>query len=160
MPESKDDRYSQVEREVIDILDEFEKKPRPRRRNPGKILDFQKPRKSFLDRVKARLPTRRPALSSNLVTPLRLLILSIVAAIGAVFIDRYSETLSLVLILVAVCSFFALLFVRGTGGPGGSGKLNTPETKRWRGKDITLKPNRRRQKPSGWRRFLPGNHRS
>lgn len=159
MPDSKDDRYSRMEREVIDILDEFEEKPRPRRRKPGKILDFQKPRKSFLDRIKSQLPTRRPAVSSNLVTPLRLLILSVAAAIGAVFVDQYSETLSLILIIVAVCSFFALLFVRGNGGSGGAGNLKTPQTKRWRGKDITLKPNSRRQESSGWRRFLPGNRR-
>lgn len=148
--DSNDKKYSRVEQEILDILEEFEERPSERR--SGNVVEFRRPKRSLGDRARDLLG-KRPSLSFTL-TPFRLLLICLASAIGAVLVRQYSETLSLILVLSAIVSFLALFFVRGprSSGPGGK----APETKRWRGKDITLTPRPGPKRSRDWKRFLPG----
>lgn len=153
MSDRKKDRYSKVEQEILDILEDVEEPPPSQR--PSNVVKFQKRRRNPLAGARKHLPDLRGSFST--LTPVKLLAATIIFAIAAVFAQNISGTLSILLVVGAVVSFLALFFVRSSPGgsiskPGGPG---SPHVKRWRGRDIVLEP-RQESRSRNWKRFLPG----
>lgn len=128
MPES-DGKYSKVEREILEILDDMEDKAPSRR--PPNVVDFKRPRR--------RVPRiRMPDLSElrYALTPAKLMLTMLVAILGAVFLQSV-PFLSPILVVVAIAAFAGVFFAKSRPTtPRSIGK--NPSTKRWRGRDIDL----------------------
>jgi hypothetical protein len=129
-----DKRYSRVEQEVIDLLEEIEERGQEPAR-PSNIVDFRVPRTST--------PKRRilGSFSRELrrVTAGRLLLLTGILAVLAWYVSRYSATLTTILALACIGCFFGLFFLRPSGGPPSVGSSGST-VKRWRGRDIEIEP--------------------
>jgi hypothetical protein len=128
-----DGKYSKVEREILEILDDMESR-QPERR-PSNIVDFRRPSRRRLQRL------RVPDLSQlrYAVTPAKLLLLMLVAVLGAVFLQSV-PFVSPVLVIIAIAAFVAVFFVRSR--PPAGPYSSSPKTKRWRGRDIDLSKRR------------------
>lgn len=145
-----DKRYSRVEREILEILDEMESKdeaPRPRN-----VVEFRRPPRSRIPSIpKPALPRPRSLLN---ITPARLLLATVALAIGAVLVQGFSGTLATILVLLAIASFLAMFFVRSS--PGRSSVSSGPRTKRWRGRDIDLGSGGGGRPERNWRNLWRG----
>jgi hypothetical protein len=138
MPDNK--KYSRVEEEVMEILDRLEdERPAPGRRPSHLRLVSSRPAK----------PRRRftiPKLPSLRLSALPLwwtLAASFGLAMIALFVRDTSQTLGMVLVILAVLLFLSPFVFRrgGSSIPGGSGpSIGGSVTKEWRGRDITLGP--------------------
>lgn len=129
MPEEKD-RYSRVEREVLEILDDIETHQEPKR--PANVVEFRKP-------VKSRIPRlAMPDLSEwrYRVSPGKLLLLILAAIVGAVMLQGVPFA-SPILVIVAIAAFAGVFFARSRPSLGGPAS-RPPGVKRWRGRDIDL----------------------
>jgi hypothetical protein len=122
--------YTKVEREILELLDEIEEqqdKPAP-----SNIVKFRRPAKRRVPRFSLpNFSEIRYALS-----PGKLLIVILVAILGAVFLQDVPFA-SPLLILIAAVAFVAVFFARSrpsTGAPSSKGS----GIKRWRGRDIDL----------------------
>ena len=123
-------KYSKVEREILEILDDIETKQQPVR--PSNIVDFRKP-------VRSRVPRFSFPDVSELryaVSPGKLLLLMLAAIMGAVFLQGIPFA-SPVLIVVAIIAFIGVFFARSRPSVGGVAS-KVPGAKRWRGRDIDL----------------------
>jgi len=123
-------KYSKVEREILEILDDIETKQQPTR--PTNIVDFRKP-------VRSRVPRFSIPDFSELryaLSPGRLLLLMLAAIMGAVFLQGV-PFVSPVLIVVAIVAFVGVFFARSRPSVGGVAS-KSPGVKRWRGRDIDL----------------------
>lgn len=149
MPEP-DKPYSKVEREVLEILDQLEEQ-QPKER-PGNVVDFRTRKRQR----RWRLPTlRRPRLDIRAVTPLRMLLLTVVLAVLAFVVRDFSSTLALVLAIGSITAFLSLFFI-GRSGPRPGGPPRAPQTKRWRGQDIEVGPPSRGSSEKRWPPFRRG----
>jgi hypothetical protein len=128
-----DGKYSKVEREILEILDDIDSR-QPERR-PANIVDFRRPARRRMPRL------RLPELGQwrYAVTPAKLLILMLVAILGAVFLQGV-PFVSPVLVVIAIAAFIAVFFVRSR--PAAGPYSSSPKTKRWRGRDIDLSKRR------------------
>jgi hypothetical protein len=128
-----DGKYSKVEREILEILDDMDSR-QPERR-PANIVDFRRPARRRIPRL------RLPELGQwrYAVTPAKLLVLMLVAILGAVFLQGV-PFVSPVLIVIAIAAFIAVFFVRSR--PSAGPYSSSPKTKRWRGRDIDLSKRR------------------
>ncbi len=132
-----DDRYSKVEREIIEILDEMGDDDESR---PDNIVDFRSARsKSSFSMPKPRL--RIPGFR-QLLTPGKLLAFALIFALLALFGRNASTLLAGVFAVLSVLCFASLLFVRS--GPSTS-SIGGTQTKRWRGRDIEFGPSHDQQ---------------
>lgn len=124
------DRYSRVEREVLEILDDIETDQEPVR--PSNVVNFQRPAKSRIPRV------RRPDVSElrYVLSPGKLLLIILAAIIGAVMLQDV-PFVSPILIIVAIAAFVGVFFAKSRPSVGGS-VSKSPGVKRWRGRDIDL----------------------
>ncbi|CAN5710027.1 hypothetical protein BH23CHL2_BH23CHL2_17300 [soil metagenome] len=124
------DRYSRVEREILEILDDIESDQEPKR--PKNVVNFQRPAKSRIPRV------RMPDISElrYLLSPGKLLLIILAAIVGAVMLQDV-PFVSPILIIVAIAAFVGVFFARSRPSVGGS-VSKSPGVKRWRGRDIDL----------------------
>ncbi len=116
-------RYTRLEKEVLEILNEVDPEP-------------PKPRIQFLRRRRSpQLPTgpRSTPKSGSLLWFAG----TIGLALAAILVRDWSETLALILAIVTILVFFSPI-VLGFGNRGPSG----PNVQRWRGKDIEFPPPR------------------
>lgn len=129
-----DKRYSKVEQEVIDILNEMEDDPRSD--PPSNLVQFRprpKPRRNLLPKSLPAKPgifdkVRQYSAGSWLGVGIFALILTW-------GFSRFSPIITVIGLLLAGAAFLAALYVRRSGtGPRGIGP--TSGTKRWRGQDI------------------------
>lgn len=129
MNEEKD-RYSRVEREILEILDDIETDPEPER--PKNVVAFQRPAKRRIPRV------RMPDVSElrYVLSPGKLLLIILAAIVGAVMLQDVAFV-SPILIIVAIAAFVGVFFARSRPSVGGS-VSKSPGVKRWRGRDIDL----------------------
>lgn len=154
MTEKPDREYSKIEQDVLDALKDVDLPEDGER--PGNVVDFKRPKR------RPRLPAKPSGnalkqLSSGL-TPAKMLIATVAFALGAVFLQSVSGTLSMILIVAAIAAFLGLFVVRSK--PGGMGSTpSQPQVKRWRGRDIYLEPRGKSERSGSWRRFLPRNRR-
>jgi hypothetical protein len=124
------ERYSRVEREVLEILDDIETNQEPKR--PANVVEFRQP-------VKRRLPRfTLPDLSEwrYRLSPGKLLLIILAAIVGAVMLQGVPY-LSPILVIVAIAAFVGVFFARSRPSLGGSSS-RPPGVKRWRGRDIDL----------------------
>ena len=125
-----DGKYTKVERQILEILDEIEDNQEESR--PSNVVKFRQPPRRRLPRF------TMPDISEvrYLLSPGKLLIIMLAAIIGAVFLQSVPY-LSPILIVVAVVSFIAVFFARSRPTVGG---VSTKDrgVKRWRGRDIDL----------------------
>ncbi len=142
-----DERYSRVEREILEILDGMETNEEATR--PAKVVDFRRSKRKKMSQIS--LPSPKPLAPRSFfsVTPARLLIATVGLALAAIFVQDYSGTLATIFVLAAIASFLAMFFVRS--GPRGSVSSST-QTKRWRGRDIDLGSPPTSRSRSGWRK--------
>jgi hypothetical protein len=116
-------RYTRLEKEVLEILNEVDPEP-------------PKPRFQFLRRRRSpQLPTGPRS------TPKSGSLLWFAGTIGlallAILVKDWSATLALILAIVTILVFFSPI-VMGFGNRGPTG----PNVQRWRGKDIEFPPPR------------------
>ena len=125
-----DKKYSRVEREILEILDDFESAGPADR--PGNVVDFRRPG------LRKRLRSRFPDISEfrYALSPLKLVGILLAAIIGAIFLQGI-PFVSPVLIVVAIAAIAGLFFVRSKPSVGGS-VSSSSGPKRWRGRDIDL----------------------
>lgn len=129
--------YSKVEREVLEILDQMEQQPAKER--PNNVVEFRARQR----KRNWHLPSlRRPQVNLRLLTPLRMLLLTVVLAVAAFIVRDYSSTIALVLAIGSITSLLSLFFIGGSGPRSGGGPPRTPQTKRWRGQDIEVGPSK------------------
>lgn len=124
-------KYSKVEREVLEILDDIESKQETKR--PSNVVEFRRP-------ARRRLPGfSMPDLSElrYAISPGKLLLVMLAAIVGAVFLQGV-PFLSPILIAIAIVAFVGVFFARSR--PAAPGGVNTKRSgvKRWRGRDIDL----------------------
>lgn len=134
-----DKRYSKVEEEIIQILDQmdddpkpeqpanlvqFRPRPRPKREVPGKSQIRQVQQAGILQRV------RRYSAGSWVGV-------GIVAAIMAWQLSRFVNALALIAMVISIGAFMAALYTRKSGSVAGI-PSSSSTTKRWRGRDIDL----------------------
>lgn len=139
-----DDRYSRVEREVLEILDGFDEKSSEDR--PRNVVDFKRPKRAR----RFSMPSIRMPATLRTLTPAKLLIATVLFALLAVFAQGISSMLATALVLGAVVSFIAIFFVGSGAGGGSSPVANPPRTKRWRGRDIDLNSPGRGSREGRW----------
>lgn len=160
MPDRSDKELSKVEKDVLDILKDVEL-PDERRERPGNVIDFKRRKKRP---KRPQIPTSRPQRSDfkrhlGRLTPAKMLAGTVIFALGAVFLQSVSGSLSMILVVAAIASFLGLFIVR-SGGSGLGSTPSQPRVKRWRGRDIELEPtDRHASGESSWKRFLPGKRR-
>ncbi len=124
----ENEKYSKVEREVLQILDDLESREAPKR--PSNVVDFRMPKRKF----------PRPSMPNftelrYLLSPAKLLVIMLAAVLGAVFLQSV-PLLSPILIVVAILALVGVFFARSR--PAVGGVSTRPGTKRWRGRDIDL----------------------
>jgi len=124
------DKYSKVEREILEILDDIDSKQGPAR--PSNVVDFRRPARRRLPRFAL------PDLSAlrYAISPGKLLLVMLAAVVGAVFLQGVPLA-SPILIAVAIVAFVGVFFARSKPATGGF-NTKTPGAKRWRGRDIDL----------------------
>jgi hypothetical protein len=144
--------YTKVEREVLEILDQMEQQPAKDR--PNNVVDFRARQR----KRSWRWPSlRRPQISLRLLTPLRMLLLTVVLAVAAFIVRDFSSTLALILAIGSITSLLSLFFIGGSSGSGpGNGPPRSPQTKRWRGQDIEMKPSKGDSSDKRWPPFRRG----
>ncbi|HLT18054.1 MAG TPA: hypothetical protein VKZ96_01255 [Thermomicrobiales bacterium] len=127
MPDS-DGKYTKVEREILEILDELE--DRGERRRPSNVIEFRRPQRK-------RPRIQMPDLSElrYALTPAKLMLIMFASILGAVFLQSV-PFVSPILIIVAIAAFAGIFFAKSRPSPGSIGTRST--TKRWRGRDIDL----------------------
>ncbi len=125
-------KYSKVEREILEILDDLDSQSPPERRS--NVVEFRKPRR--------KMPRfRRPDLSDlrYALSPAKLLIIMFASIFGAIFLQSV-PFLSPILIIVAIAAFGGIFFAKSR--PASGSLPGKPGTKRWRGRDIDLSKRR------------------
>lgn len=123
-------KYSKVEREILEILDDIETKQDTKK--PSNVVDFRKP-------VRRRVPRfRMPEISEwrYALSPAKLMLIMLAAILGAIFLQGV-PFLSPILVIVAIAAFVGVFFARSRPSLGGS-VSKSPGVKRWRGRDIDL----------------------
>ena len=115
-------RYSRVEEEVLQILNEADREPRWRRLR----LWLSRPRRP-------RSTTPRRTLRIEGVAPF---VASFVLALVAIFVAGSSHTLAAALAIASILVFLSPFVLRR--GP----RAMSPSVHRWRGRDIELPPRR------------------
>lgn len=133
MPDSQSDgKYTKVEREILEILDEMEQRSAPRR--PSNVIEFRRPKRK---RPQLRLPRQIPNLNElrYVLTPAKLMLIMLASILGAVFLQSV-PFVSPILIIVAIAAFAGIFFAKSRPSAGSIGTRST--TKRWRGRDIDL----------------------
>lgn len=116
-------RYTRLEKEVLQILNEVDPEP-------------PKPRFQFLRRRRSpKLPTgpRSTPKGGSLLWFAAIIGL----ALGAILVKDWSETLAVILAIITILVFFSPI-VMGFGNSGPT----APSVQRWRGKDIEFPPPR------------------
>jgi len=145
-----DKRYSKIEEEIIEILDQMEDIPAPEQ--PTNLVQFR-PR----PRPKPKQPTPpRPKLpDTGLLQKVRRYSsgswvgVGIVAAIVAWQLGRFLPLLGMIGLIVAVGAFMAAFYTRQKGSVAGIPSTSST-SKRWRGRDIDLPPPGSRQRNTRW----------
>lgn len=135
-----DKRYSKIEEEIIQILDQMEEEPRSEQ--PANLVQFrprQKPKRQLpkapqLKNVGVLQRVRRYSAGSWVGV-------GIVAALVAWQLSRFVSFLALIAMVVSICAFMAALYTRQAGSVAGI-PSSSATTKRWRGQDIDLTPRR------------------
>lgn len=135
-----DKRYSKVEEEIIQILDQMEDEPR--KEQPSNLVQFRprpKPKRELpktpqLQNVGILQRVRRYSAGSWVGV-------GIVAALVAWQLSRFVSALAVIAMAVSICAFLAALYTRKTGSVAGI-PSSSATTKRWRGQDIDLTPRR------------------
>lgn len=140
-----DDRYSRVEREILEILDGFEEEGSTDR--PRNVVEFRRPKRSR----RFSMPSLKMPSGLRTLTPAKLLIATVLFALLAVFAQGISSMLATALVLGAIVSFIAIFFVRSPTS-GGTSVASPPRTKRWRGRDIDLNSPGRGSRQGRWSR--------
>lgn len=136
-----DKRYSKVEEEIIQILNQMDDEPA--REPPSNVVQFRSRPKP-----KRELPGKPQLQSSSVLQRARKYSagswvgVGIVAAIVAWQLARFVPALGLFGMVVSLGAFLAALFVWRAGSVPGIPQASGG-TKRWRGRDIDLTP----QKP-------------
>ncbi|MEZ4523888.1 MAG: hypothetical protein R3A46_19980 [Thermomicrobiales bacterium] len=124
------DKYSKVEREILEILDDMDTKSQ--KAPPSNIVEFRRPAKRRVPRITMPdLIELRYALS-----PAKLLLVILAAIVGAVFLQDV-PFVSPILVVIAIVAFVGVFFARSRPSVGGS-VSKSPGVKRWRGRDIDL----------------------
>lgn len=135
-----DKRYSKVEEEIIQILNQMDDEPK--KEPPSNVVQFRS-----RPRTKRELPGKERIQRLNILQRARRYSagswvgVGIVAAIVAWQLGRFVPVLGMLGLVASVCAFLAALYTWRAGSvpgipqaPGG--------TKRWRGRDIDLSPQR------------------
>lgn len=138
-----DKRYSKVEEEIIQILDQMDRESPPA--PPANLVPFRprtkpSPRRINTDRLKATgagplAKVRRYSAGSWVGV-------GVVAALFAWQLSRFSGTLAMVAVVLSILAFLAALYTRRGGGAVGL-PPSASTTKRWRGRDIDFDNSRR-----------------
>ena len=138
-----DKRYSKVEEEIIQILDQMDKEPPTT--PPTNLVPFRprtktSPRKLNTSQLKpsgthALQKVRRYSSGSWIGV-------GIVAAIFAWQLSRFSGALAMIAMVLSILAFLAALYTRRGGGGLGVPPA-APTSKRWRGRDIDFDSSRR-----------------
>ena len=138
-----DKRYSKVEEEIIQILDQMDRESPPT--PPANLVPFRprtkpSPRRINTDRLRATgvsaLARLRRYSSGSWVG------VGVVAAVFAWQLSRFSGVLAMVAVVLSGLAFLAALYTRRGGGAIGL-PPSAPTTKRWRGRDIDFDGARR-----------------
>ena len=135
-----DKRYSKIEEEIIQILDQMEDEPR--NDPPANLVQFR-------PRQKAKRELPKPPQLKNVGVLQRVRRYSagswvgvgVVAALLAWQLSRFVSILAVIAMGVSICAFLAALYTRKTGSVAGIPSASAT-SKRWRGQDIDLTPRR------------------
>jgi hypothetical protein len=128
-----DGKYTKVEREVLEILDDIDTRTGTQR--PSNVVEFRRPRRKKIPRV------RMPDLSQlrYALSPAKMLIIMFASILGALFLQSV-PFLSPILIVVAIVAFAGIFFAKSR--PSAGTLASKPGAKRWRGRDIDLSKRR------------------
>ncbi len=138
-----DKRYSKVEEEIIQILDQMDQKPPAA--PPANLVPFRPRSKSSqrrfdTNRIKATVTD--PLTKVRRYSAGSWVGVGIVVAILAWQLSRFSGTLAMVAMVLSVLAFLAALYTRKSGAIAG-GPPTASTSKRWRGRDIDFDHSRR-----------------
>lgn len=114
-------RYTKVEEEILQILDEADREPAWRR-----LRNVRGPRRG----------PRRPRLPGGIDGTWVWYGASFGLALLAVILSGWSQTLALLLAILSILAFLSPIVLQRRSGALG------PEVRRWRGRDIDLPPRR------------------
>jgi hypothetical protein len=143
-----DKRYSKIEEEIIEILDQMDDVPAPEQ--PSNLVQFR-PR----SKPKRPSPPRPQLPNTGLLEKVRRYSsgswvgVGIVAAILAWQLGRFLPILGVVGMFLAIGAFLAALYTRQSGSVSGIPSTSST-SKRWRGRDIDLPPAGSRQRKTRW----------
>lgn len=139
-----DKRYSKVEEEIIQILDQMDQEPPPS--PPSNLVPFRprskKPVRSRLKLDRVNVAGINPLSRVRRYSAGSWLGVGIVAALLAWQLSRFSGLLATIAMVLSILAFLAALYTRRGGGVIG-GPPSAPTTKRWRGRDIDFDTSRR-----------------
>lgn len=138
-----DKRYSKVEEEIIQILDQMDNDPPAA--PPANLVPFRPRAKPSARRLDTRMLTQarsNPIARVKQYSSGSWVGVGIVAALIAWQLSRFSGTLALVAMTLSVIAFLFALYTRRSAGVVG-GAPAAPTTKRWRGRDIDFDQTRR-----------------
>lgn len=155
-----DKRYSKVEEEIIQILDQMEEEPQ--QDPPPNLVPFRqrpRPRPLSVERLRPRdfqlLRWVRRYSAGSWVG------VGIIGAIVAWQLGRFSGTLGMIAVALSIAAFLAALYTRQKGSAAGVLPASAT-TKRWRGRDIDLSHPRSlggSQREKWWRSRFKGPRR-
>lgn len=138
-----DKRYSKVEEEIIQILDQMDREPPPA--PPTNLVPFRPRPKPASRRINT---DRLKSMATNPLARVRRYSagswvgVGVVVALLAWQLSRFSGTLATIAMVVSVLAFLAALYTRRGGGAVGIPPAAST-TKRWRGRDIDFDNSRR-----------------
>jgi hypothetical protein len=137
-----DKRYTKVEEEIIQILDQMDQEPKPE--PPTNLVAFRprsQPKRQIPAKTRMKdFGVRRRVLQYSAGSWVGI---GIVAALVAWQLSRFVPLLGFVAMLVSVGAFVAALYAKKSG-PSASIPGSSSTTKRWRGRDIDLSEPRHR----------------
>lgn len=145
-----DKRYSKVEEEIIQILDQMDQDTQPD--PPANLVPFR-PRPKTRRFTPARVIPRDTQILGRIrrYSAGSWLGVGIVAALLAWQLSRLSPILGMIAMVASIAAFLAALYTRRAGSVAGIPSASST-TKRWRGRDIDMSGNRQHtwQSRDGW----------